>query len=110
MTAKRRDVRKVRYRTGNEEADRAFREIQEDVSQAVRSASDNAMSGSRRIDNVDIGVGDTNIPHKLGRAWKSWQVVSKSAAADVYEGTQVNASKFVTLKASVAVKVSLIVN
>lgn len=61
-------------------------------------------------DVVLSGAVDNNISHGLNRPIQGWQIIRKSANADVWESTTVNTapSSFVILRASTTVTVSFI--
>lgn len=61
------------------------------------------------VENVTIATTDTNVVHGLGRDFRGWIIVRRDAAADVYEGTQINEAQYLTLIASSSVTVSLYV-
>ncbi len=59
------------------------------------------------LKDVDIGTGATEIPHKLGRAWRGWIVTSRTSATVPYEADQTDRNKFLTLIAGSATTVDL---
>ncbi len=74
------------------------------------------LEANRRAGTIDLSISSRAVPHGLGRPYRGWIVVRKSAAADVYEAYKPGAhelrgdldpSKVVVLLASLPVTVSL---
>ena len=75
----------------------------------ARQLENNPLLDGRFVNNVLIGTSATNVSHLLGRAWIGWFVTSKTTTAVIYEGTQVNTSRYLTLIASTAATVDIYV-
>lgn len=63
------------------------------------------VSGS--IVDATIGTSDTQVEHKLGRAYQGWLLVDKQGPGDVYSQPATDATREVTLKSTAIVKVKL---
>jgi hypothetical protein len=77
------------------------------VADFVRPLERNPVLDYIILRDVDIATSDTDIPHKLGREWQGWFVISRTTATVPYEGTQSDNTKFLTLKAGSAITVDL---
>lgn len=70
------------------------------VAEFVRPLELNPILDGRIIEGVVIGTSATDIPHKLGRKWAGWFVVSRTSGVVPYETTQTNETTFLTLIAA----------
>lgn len=111
--AKGRALRKDIYSTGNDTADRALADVQQQVDSKFRSQQSSPFATGRIIPGISLTTGTANkVSHKLGRKYVSWSVVRKSANADVWEdnySSPSNPNKFIVLQCSADVKVDLLV-
>jgi hypothetical protein len=70
------------------------------VAEFVRPLELNPILDGRIIEGVVIGTSATDIPHKLGRKWVGWFVVSRTSGVVPYETTQTNETTLLTLIAA----------
>lgn len=78
------------------------------MDQALRGAV-SGIASARQLKAVAVGTTDTPVAHGLGRPFTAWLVVRRTAAAQPFEGTQTDTSKFLVLQSSSAVTVDLLV-
>jgi hypothetical protein len=79
------------------------------IAEFVRPLEINPTLDGRILKGATIGTSATNIPHKLGRPWVGWFVVSRTSGVVPYEATQSNSTLFLTLTASSATTVDIYV-
>lgn len=67
------------------------------------------MSNGVLLANIQLGTNTTNVPHRLGRPYRGFFVVDKTAAVDVYRDTGVTTqlNDIIPLKATGTCTVSL---
>lgn len=70
------------------------------IAEFVRPLEQNPTLDFRILEGVVIGTTATDIPHKLGRKWVGWYVVSRTNGVVPYETTQTNEATFLTLIAA----------
>ena len=108
-----RPLKKNLYRTGNEESDRAFADVQQDVDSKFKSQQKSPFATGRIIPGVSLAAGTSkDIPHKLGRKYVAWSVVRKSANAIIWEtnySNPTNPKKFLSLTPTADVTVDILV-
>lgn len=75
----------------------------------TRQLENNPLLDGRILSQVVIGTTATAISHLLNRNWVGWFIVSKTSAADIYEGTQTLRSQYLTLIASSSTTVDIYV-
>jgi hypothetical protein len=88
----------------------ALRAQQESTAQAVDSARKSPLAGGNEVTFEFTGAGTLDVAHKLGRKWTRWIVVSKSATGDVWEPAQTDATKLLSLEASAAMTIRVVVS
>jgi hypothetical protein len=59
------------------------------------------------VEGRALSTTPVDVPHGLGRTWRGWIVVGKSANIDIWESGQRDRTRYLTLDASGTVTVSL---
>jgi hypothetical protein len=98
----------VRVQTDNRE----LNQIQEQLHKTVNGLLDHPEVHSLVIKNVQLQAGANDISHNLGRELQGWRIVRQRAAGTVHDNqdSNPNPSKTLTLNASHAMSVDLIVH
>lgn len=108
-----RPLKKNLYRTGNEESDRAFADVQQDVDSKFKSQQKSPFATGRIIESIDLEAGvSKQIAHKLGRKYIAWTVIRQSADSNVWEtnyASPVNPDKFIDLTATADITIDIVV-
>ena len=77
----------------------------------IKLFSDNIVNipilNGRLIEDVVLSSSETNINHKLGRAYRGWIIVNKNAQQDVWVSSTTLNERFLNLTAAGTVTVSL---
>tara|TARA_R110002020_G_scaffold82627_8_gene204961 strand:+ start:908 stop:1258 length:351 start_codon:yes stop_codon:yes gene_type:complete len=108
-----RPLKQSLFQTGNEESDRAFADVQQDIDSKFRSQQQSPFATGRIIAKVQLAAGvSKRVAHKLGRRYVAWSVVRKSADSGVWESDYsqpANPEKFIYLTATADVTVDIVV-
>lgn len=75
----------------------------------VKPLEQNPILDFRIIESVTITSAGVDVPHKLGRAWRGWFVVSRTNGVVPYEQTQTDETKYLSLTAASSTTVDLYV-
>lgn len=86
-----------------------IQQVINNIAEFVKPLENNPILDGRVLSGVSIGTSATNIPHKLGRPWVGWFVISRTSGVVPYEGTQLNTTDYLTLQAASAITVDLYV-
>lgn len=79
------------------------------IADFVRPLELNPTLDGRIIEGVTIGSTKVDIPHKLGRKWVGWYVVSRTNGVVPYESTQTNDALYLSLVAASSTTVDIYV-
>ena len=79
------------------------------MAEFVRPLEQNPILDFRILTDVTISSTAVDIPHKLGRPWTGWTVISRTNGVVPYESTQTNESIYLTLVAASSTTVDLYV-
>jgi len=90
-------------RLPSELAGDSFRQTRE----FLRALSEVQILNGRLIEGVSLSTTATAVVHRLGRAWKGYIVVSRSANTDVYHTDESSRNSVINLLAGAPVTVSL---
>lgn len=72
--------------------------LQQQLQQTTMLANSNKSNGAITIKDVSIILGDTDVAHRLGRAYTGWRISRLRGAQTVYEATtQPDNTKFLRL-------------
>lgn len=88
--------------------DKDIVKFQENVAEFLNQLNATILNGLI-LSDIIVGTTDTDIPHMLGRTYSGWQLIDLQGDARVWRETASvsDKSKFLTLKASSQVTVSL---
>lgn len=99
---------KVRVSGGTPTAAETNR-IQDNVGTLLNEVAAVPILGAVQLVDVLLAATPTNVPHGLGRAWTNFAITSKNANQDVWFTSRTNDAAFLTLTATGAVTVNLLV-
>ena len=95
-----------RFRAGRELKPEDFERFQDRLEEMLNPLLNNPGNDSARLEDVEIAMTMTSIPHKLGRTPRGWRIVRINAGVTVWE-SQDPGENFLYLQASGAVTVTL---
>ena len=108
-----RPLQKNLYRTGNEEADRALADVQQDVDSKFKSQQQSPFATGSILKGVTLSAGTSKkVAHKLGRKYVAWSIVRQSDNSIIWEtnyAKPTSPEKFLTLTATSDVTVDILV-
>lgn len=83
--------------------------IQDNVGTLVNPIAATPILGANQLTGVVLGATATDVAHGLGRAWTQFLITDINANATVWRPSNANPAQFLTLQASGAVTVNLLV-
>ena len=86
--------------------------MQDNITRIFDEIADKPQLDSFLLEDIDVAVTETLIEHKLNRTIRGWILARKNGLGDVYDtidSTTSDLSRYLPLKSSVAVTVSIIV-
>jgi hypothetical protein len=86
--------------------------MQDNVSRIFDQLADKDHLDSFLLEDIAIGLTETLVEHKLNRTIRGWHMVRKNGLGDVYDTIDTTTSdltRYLPLKSSVAVTISLVV-
>lgn len=91
--------------TGNGPADKALAQVKRVLDSfmgrhdnATRRLAASTLAGTTTA--IALNTTAVNIEHGFGRPWRGWRVIDKDAAQDIYRGTTVDDTKYITLRSA----------
>jgi hypothetical protein len=95
------DFRKTSFKDQN------LSQMQQNIDEAFKQYSRLPFVDGNEIKEVALVTGANSITHKLGRVYRGYFILRKTAAGDVYEGTNDDKLNFLVLQSTANMTVDL---